>query len=257
MTALIEQQSRLGSGSTGTDTVAIEAEGVYFAYAHGFPVLRGVDLRLRSGEVAMLLGRSGSGKTTLLRVLKGLIAPQRGRVRWLAGADGDGRTGAAVAYIPQTLGLVRSLTARDNVLSGALARAGGLRSLIHNFSPGHVLEADVLIREIGLEGKEDWPVFRLSGGERQRIAIARALMQHPRFILADEFVSQLDPVTAEDILTMMRGVAASGVGWLVTTHETDVVEQHADRLIAMRDGVIVADAPARELDSAAMIDLLR
>ena len=242
--------------NAGPRPAVIEARDLWFSYEIGQPVLRGIDLDVYAGEMTMILGRSGSGKTTLLRVLKGLLRPRTGTVRVLAGGPARAH-GGAVAYVPQTLGLVRSLTALDNALTGALSRVGP-RSLFRSFPHQVVADAKELIARLGLAHKVHEPVYRLSGGERQRIAIARALMQQPALILADEFVSQLDPITAEDILQMMRGVAAErNISLLITTHETDIVEDYADRVIVMREGVIIHDSPGSEIAAGQMLTLLR
>ncbi|MDO8615782.1 MAG: ATP-binding cassette domain-containing protein [Dehalococcoidia bacterium] len=235
----------------------VHAGDLWFGYRSDLPVVRGVTLDVYSGAVTMILGRSGSGKTTLLKVLKGLLHPQRGSVQ-IAARCSNGRAAGAIAYVPQTLGLVRSLTALDNVLTGALSRVGTVRSLAHIFPGAIVDEARETIARLGLGHKLHEPVYRLSGGERQRVAIARALMQHPDLILADEFVSQLDPITACDILDMMRDISHNrGVSLLVTTHETDVVEDYADRVVVMRHGEIVHDSPGGRLSQPQMLDLLR
>jgi phosphonate transport system ATP-binding protein len=233
----------------------VQARDLWFAYRRGHPVIDGVDLDVNSAAITMILGRSGSGKTTLLKLIKGLLRPQRGAVALTT----NGRSSrGAIAYVPQTLGLVRSISALDNALTGALSRVGAARSVAKLFPREIVDEAKDLIADLGLAHKLHEPAYRLSGGERQRIAIARALMQHPALILADEFVSQLDPITATEILDSMRTIAHdNGVALLVSTHETDVVEDYADRVIVMRDGRIAHDAVGGELSQGEMLELLR
>lgn len=234
----------------------LQARGLWYSYDRRRVVLANVDLDVDAGAMTTILGRSGSGKTTLLKVLKGLLKPQRGSIH--VAAPNGARIAGAVAYVPQTLGLVRSSTALENALAGSLSRVGTARSLLSIF-PGQIVdEAKETIARLGLAHKIHEPVWALSGGERQRIAIARALMQHPALILADEFVSQLDPITAEGILNIMAEIVSdSRVGLLVTTHETDVVEQYADRVIIMAEGRIVHDTPGGHLKQHEMIDLLR
>jgi phosphonate transport system ATP-binding protein len=233
----------------------VQARDLLFAYRRGHTVIDGIDLDVNAAAITMILGRSGSGKTTLLKLIKGLLRPQRGTVA----LSTNGRSSAgAIAYIPQTLGLVRSISALDNALTGALSRVGAARSAAKLFPRDIVDEAKELIAGLGLGDKLHEPAYQLSGGQRQRIAIARALMQHPALILADEFVSQLDPITATEILDSMRTIAHdNGVALLVTTHETDVVEDYADRVIVMRHGRITHDAMRGELSQGAMLELLR
>lgn len=236
----------------------VEARDISFSYDRKNLVLDGVNLDVAAGEITMVLGRSGSGKTTLLKVIKGLLRPQRGTVRMHLGEEHGGRKSAAVAYVPQTLGLVRSMSALDNTLTGGLSRSGMLASLVKMFPRAVADEAKDTLASLGLAHKIHEPVYKLSGGQRQRIAIARALMQQPALILADEFVSQLDAVTATEILDLMRGIAREkGVALLVTTHETDVVEDYADRVIVMREGKVTHDAPGGHLSQAEMVELLR
>lgn len=237
---------------------ALEAHDLWFAYDGSTYVLRQVDLALESGVVTMILGRSGSGKTSLLKVLGGLLRPQRGWVRVGPVQNGNGHHPArTLAYVPQTLGLVRNMTALENTLVGALARVGTWRSLAKFFPRPVIEEGKETLASLGLAHKANEPVYNLSGGERQRVAIARALMQRPSLILADEFVSQLDPVTAEEILGMMRGIASQGVSLLITTHETDVVANYADQVVVMQGGCIIHRAPAGRLTMEEMVDLLR
>jgi phosphonate transport system ATP-binding protein len=191
-------------------------------------------LEVWPGAITMMLGRSGCGKTTLLKILHGLLTPQRGSVEPCPGVE-------TVAYIPQTLGLVRSLSAEENVLTGALRRMGAWRSLLKAFPSPLRQEARALLADLGLAAKIEERVGRLSGGERQRVAIARALMQRPQLVLADECVSQLDPVTAREILRLMRRSAEGGVGWLVATHDLELVSDYADRVAIMQAGRIIVE----------------
>lgn len=193
----------------------------------------------------MILGTSGSGKTTLLKLCKGLLAPQRGEVRAFGvpvRAPSRGRLDPRVAYIPQQLGLVRSLSALDNALVGALSDVGTLPSLLRILPEAPMRRARDLLGRLGIAHKADAPVHELSGGERQRVAIARALMQEPRVLLADEFISDLDPLTSAEIMTIVRDAVGEGVAVVMTTHEMDVVSEHADHVIVLREGEASLDA---------------
>jgi phosphonate transport system ATP-binding protein len=243
---------------SGHRRTAVEVRDIEFSYDRRRPVLDGVNLDIVQGEITMLLGRSGNGKTTLLKVIKGLLRPQRGTVRIHLGEEHRVRKSAAVAYVPQTLGLVRSLSALDNALIGGLSRAGRVASLLKMFPRALVDEAKDTLDRLGLADKAHEPAYRLSGGQRQRVAIARALMQRPALILADEFVSQLDALTATEILDLIRAVAReNNVAVLVTTHETDVVAAYADRVVILREGRVVRDAPGGSLSQTEMLELMR
>lgn len=210
-------------------------------------MLKDVGLTAQPGSVTMVLGMSGSGKTTLLKLFKGLLQPQRGELRVLGTPVPRirrGRLDPRVAYIPQQLGLVRSLTAIENALTGALSRVGALPSLLRLMPPAEVERARALLERLGIGGKADQPVHALSGGERQRVAIARALMQEPRVLLADEFISDLDPLTGAEIMAIVREVVAAGVAVVMTTHEMEVVRGHADHVLVLRNGRNVLDRAA-------------
>lgn len=245
-------------GAAGRDwkerAPAVEAEEVSFAYRQPGFALQRVSLRIEAGEVALLLGPSGSGKSTFLKLVKGILRPQSGTLRVLghglsrAGARELRRAcGSQIAYIPQQLGLVRTLTARENVLTGALARTSLLAAMLKVFPPPVVREADALLAQLGIAHKVEEKVYRLSGGERQRVAIARALMQRPRLVLADEFVSQLDPVTTREIMAQATRAAKQGITFLITTHEIELAAAYGDRAIFFREGRAIHQASAHEV----------
>ncbi|MGH2451180.1 MAG: phosphonate ABC transporter ATP-binding protein [Candidatus Limnocylindria bacterium] len=239
--------------------MTLEVDEVWFSYVPGRPVVRGVGLEAAAGKLTMILGMSGSGKTTLLKVCKGLLSPQRGTVRVLGSpvlAPRRGVLDPSVAYIPQQLGLVRAMSALENAAMGAMARLPRLPSIVGLLPEEEVRRARGTLARLGIGHKADAPVHGLSGGERQRVAIARALMQRPRVILADEFVSQLDPLTSVEIVRIVREIADEGVAVLMTTHELDLVRDFADRVVVLRDGEKVLDVTGRP-EPAAITAALR
>jgi len=238
---------------------ALDVRDLWYSYDGTSFVLRGLNLHVQRGLLTMVLGRSGSGKTTLLKLAKGFLRPQRGSVYVLGvpfSVDGAG-VRQRVAYIPQNLGLVRNMTALENALAGALSRANTLLSLIRVFPKETVEEAKNTLAVLGLSHKLEEKVYNLSGGERQRVAIARALMQRPLLILADEFVSQLDPVTAMEIMDMTKGIAAEGVSLVITTHETGLVAAYGDRAVIIREGQVVYEGEARTASEGELMELMR
>jgi phosphonate transport system ATP-binding protein len=244
------------ASALASDRPLLDVRDLWFSYTRRSPVLQGVDLSVEAGQIAMVLGRSGSGKTTLIKIIKGLLRPDRGSMVFHAPDNGTS-SAARIAYIPQTLGLVRNTTALENTLTGALSRTPFARSIVKSFPREITDEAEQTLAGLGLGPKIHDRVFDLSGGQRQRVAIARALMQHPRLILADEFVSQLDHVTAEETLESMHEIAGTGVGMLVTTHEIDVVMNHADRVLIMQGGRVVHDQSPTLLSPDGLVELLR
>jgi putative ABC transport system ATP-binding protein len=233
-----------GAGGEPNHDAMVEAIGVTRDYdpGHGRPVvhaLRGVDLWASAGELLCIRGRSGSGKTTLLNLLGGLDHPTAGTVR-MAGRDVTAmREGdlvdlhrSTVAYIFQTFGLLPILSAAENV-------EVPLRLVA---TPGRERDARVLevLGLVGLAGRAGHRPHELSGGEQQRVAVARALANRPRVLLADEPTGQLDSETGRSIMRVLQSVAHSElVTTVVATHDPMMLEL-ADRVLELQDGVLAS-----------------
>ena len=201
--------------------IALRAEGLWFAYRETDWILKDVCLSIPSGQITIIMGPSGTGKTTLLKILAGILTPSRGQVEVFNHniANQPQRSIASlIGYIPQQLGLVRNLTALENVLMGALGRCGNGSALLGLFPREEVKKAEAALDLMGIAHKTNEKVFRLSGGERQRVAIARTLLQHPRVVVADEFVSDLDMALALEILSRIRRRRGTGTDHLCNEH---------------------------------------
>jgi putative ABC transport system ATP-binding protein len=220
-----------------TTSPAIEVAGLTRSYGDS-TVLRGVDLTVAPGELVCVRGRSGSGKTTLLNVLGGLDRPTSGRVVMdghelteLGESDLVALRRRTVAFVFQTFGLLPILSAAENV-------EVPLRLVS---TPGR--DRDARVREVlalvGLAGRTGHRPHELSGGEQQRVAVARALANRPKLLLADEPTGQLDSETGRSIMTLLRSVVRSeGVTAVVATHDPMMLEQ-ADRVLELQDGLLV------------------
>ncbi len=209
----------------------LRARGLGKSYHRGPERVRavdGVDLELRAGEVAVLVGPSGSGKSTLLGMLAGWERPDRGEILW-EGAPADPRAlpWAALSVLPQAFGLLEELSVRENV--ELPARLG---------APAEIDRAALLLAELGLEELADRQPAELSVGEQQRAGLARALLLRPRLLLADEPTGHQDAESAARVLRLIHEAAAEGSACLVATHAEETVEV-ADRVLAMRDGRLV------------------
>lgn len=216
-------------------------ERTYVTLAGKLPVLRGVDLDIRPGEIVGLIGPSGSGKSSLLHAAGLLEHPDGGRIS-IEGVDCSDlpdrdrtrvRLGA-VGFVYQFHHLLPEFTALDNValpqmIAGASKTAARERAL-------------ALLTELGLKDRWDHQPAQLSGGEQQRVAIARALANKPRLLLADEPTGNLDPTTSEAVFENLYGLARkTGVAALVATHNLELA-RHMDRVVALRDGHLVEQA---------------
>ncbi|MFT7836885.1 ATP-binding cassette domain-containing protein [Saccharothrix sp. BKS2] len=209
-------------------------------------VLHGVDVHVARGELLAVLGANGSGKSTLLRAAAGLIPAEAGEVT----VDGRPRGRLDLALVFQRIHLVRRRTALDNVCSGALGRLPTRSSLL-GFPHEVREEAMACLDRVGLADRAHDRAGSLSGGQQQRVAVARALCQRPRVVLADEPVSALDPAASEQVLALLAELAhIEGLAVLAVLHQPALAARHADRVVGLRDGHVVLDgAPDQSVDS--------
>ena len=221
-------------------------------------VLDGIDLRVGSGEITVVLGANGSGKSTALRCVIGLAEPDAGEIE-IGGRQVVGLRGAELvaarrraAMIFQQIHLVRRRTAIDNVCCGALGRLALSQSLVPGLFP-RVLrdEAMACLHRVGLSDRAAERVSALSGGQQQRVAIARALCQRAEVVLADEPVAALDPAAAEQVMTLLASLAHDGgLGVAVVLHQPDLARRHADRIVGILRGRIAFDRAPADLTTA-------
>ena len=199
--------------------------------------LRGASLEVAPGEVVALFGKSGSGKTTLLNMLAGLDRPTRGRIeiggRNLEDLGESGRTElrrSRLSFVFQFFNLLPTLTAFENVYL-ALELAGRL-------DPG---AARAALEKVGLQGKEGRYPHELSGGEQQRVAIARAFVNRPMLLIADEPTGNLDPGTSIGIMKLLDRINKLGTTVVMSTHDSQIVDQMRRRVIELDSGHVVRD----------------
>ena len=224
----------------GGAPAALHAERLWFSFRNHDWVLKDVSLAIPAGKHTVIMGPSGTGKTTLLRVLAGLLKPNQGQVRVFGQPTQELKSrelSALVGYIPQQLGLVRNLSALENVLMGALGRLADSKALFGLFPRDEMDKARAALEMMGIEHKGSEQVFRLSGGERQRVAIARTLLQHPRIVVADEFASDLDLALASEILARIRRAAEQErITFIMSMHRIGLARQFGDAVLALRNG---------------------
>ncbi len=213
---------------------------VYRTEGEEIVALRGVNLELKKGEFSLLMGASGSGKSTLLHILGGLDTPTRGRVLY-RGRDLSTFTSKELAlfrnekvgFVFQFHYLINELNLLENVMAPALI--GGIPH-------GEARErAEALLKRVGLEHRLSHRPFEVSGGEKQRAAVARALINSPEVVLADEPTGNLDSQTTHSVVSLMRELNAElGTTFLIATHNREL-ETYAQRIYFIKDGVIVSD----------------
>ena len=224
--------------------------------------LRDASLRVQRGELVVLLGLSGSGKSTLLRHLDGLEVPDSGSVTVL-GEPVSSLAGkrlralrGRVGFIFQQFELVPSLTVLENVLTGALARVRGPRLGLWGYNRALRLAALGHLDRVGLLAQTYQRADTLSGGQQQRVGIARALMQDPDILLADEPVASLDPESSDQVMALIREIAMDqGLTVVCSLHQVDLALSWGDRIVGLRHGEVVLDTPATSLSKAAVMEI--
>lgn len=198
----------------------------------GNPVLRNVSVSVDAGSTIALAGPSGCGKTTLLKTLAGILEPMSGEAVVVGTTLPATPPPGSLGYIPQNLGIVLHETVLRNVLHGTLTDLSGIRSVFGRFPERAKQDAVDAINRVGLAGTEHHRVSTLSGGQRRRVAIARAFVQQPTVLLADEILSELDEVTAQSVITCMQELQQeTAMAVLLVEHNTDIAEEIADRLL--------------------------
>ncbi|TCP53616.1 phosphonate transport system ATP-binding protein [Tamaricihabitans halophyticus] len=213
--------------------------------------LNDVSFDVRAGEVVVLLGHSGSGKSTLLRQVDGLQRASSGTVSVL-GADVGSMRGARaralrrrVGFVFQQFELVGGLTVLENVCTGALGRLRGPRLGLLSYPRSVRREALGQLERVGLAAQAFQRADTLSGGQQQRAAVARALVQRPEILLADEPVASLDPESAAQVMRLIREISVEqGLTVLCSLHQLDLALSWGDRIIGLRSGEVVLDAPS-------------
>ena len=217
----------------------IEFTNVTKSYSVGTKALRGVSMQIEDGEFAFLVGPSGSGKSTIIKLITGELKPTSGSVH-VNGYSLERIRKREIPYLRRTVGvvfqdfrLIDNMTVYDNVAFAMRVVGTGTREIRSR--------VPYVLNLVGLEHKSRRHPGELSGGEQQRLAIARALVNNPSTIIADEPTGNLDPARSIEIMTLLQEINKLGTTMLVVTHERELVERFTNRVIVIDDGVIISD----------------
>jgi phosphonate transport system ATP-binding protein len=232
----------------------LSIRGLTKEYVPGKPVLRGIDLDLAPEGMTAVIGPSGTGKSTLIRCINRLVEPTKGEIT----LDGHRLTGIRgrelrlarrrIGMVFQEYNLVERLSVMENVLSGRLGYVPLWRAWLRKYPAEDIARAFELLDAVGLPDHATRRADALSGGQRQRVGIARALMQRPALLLADEPTSSLDPKTAVEVMELLaRLTGAVGVPVVVNIHNVELAKRFATRIIGMESGTVVFDGPPEAL----------
>jgi phosphonate transport system ATP-binding protein len=225
-------------------------------YPTGTQALKDVTFDVPDGEFMVVIGLSGSGKSTLLRCINRLVEPTEGKIYW----DDTDITAANpkelrhirrnIGMVFQQFNLVKRSSVMTNVLSGRLGYTNPWLSLLGIWPQAEKARAIKALERVGIADKAHNRADALSGGQQQRVGIARALMQEPKIILADEPVASLDPVLSHSILQYLEVLNKEGITVICSLHFLDLVHRYATRVVALKDGVKVFEGTAQEIDRA-------
>ena len=235
----------------------LRVEHLTKVYANGTVALKDVSFQVEDGEFLAVIGLSGSGKSTLLRCINRLIEPTSGKIIWndtditALPASEMRQVRRQIGMIFQQFNLVKRSSVLTNALSGRLGYVSPYQSMFNYFSPADHQRAMENLEQLGLADKAHVRADSLSGGQQQRVGIARALMQEPKLVLADEPVASLDPVLAHSILKYLEQMNKERkITVLCSLHFLDLVHRYATRAIALKDGQLVFQGLPKEIDDA-------
>jgi phosphonate transport system ATP-binding protein len=240
----------------------LRVENLTKVYEGGTVALRDVSFEVPEGEFVAVIGLSGSGKSTLLRCVNRLIEPTSGEIWWndihLSHITGEElrRARRKIGMIFQHFNLVDRSSVMTNVLSGRLGYVNPIGSIMNRFPAEDIQRAYASLDRVGIRDKAQSRADELSGGQRQRVGIARALMQEPGLLLADEPVASLDPALAHSIMRHLLQInREDNITVLCSLHFLDLVQQYSTRAIALNEGQLVFDGRPEQIDDQRFIEI--
>lgn len=246
--------SNTTNGNGGATPLSLSIKNLVKEYVPGKPVLKDISFDVDAQSIVAIIGPSGTGKSTLLRCINRLINPTSGSIT-VAGQDITKLSGRNlrlarhhVGMVFQEFNLVERLTVIENVLCGRLGFVPVWRAWLRKYSQEDINRAFELIEMVGLDEFATVRADALSGGQRQRVGIARAVMQNPDIIMADEPTSSLDPKTSVEIMQLLTDFSKKQtIPILVNIHDVNLAKRFADRVIGMSKGHIVFDGAPGDL----------
>jgi phosphonate transport system ATP-binding protein len=258
----MDASAPIRASATDDGARTLHIRHLFKEYRAGQPVLRDVSLTIEGRGLTAIIGPSGTGKSTLVRCINRLVDPTSGEILFM-GQDLAKLRGRALRHARRRIGmvfqeynLVERLTVIENVLSGRLGYLPVWRAWLRRFPPGDIARAFDLLDAVGLGALATQRADQLSGGQRQRVGIARALMQEPDLLLADEPTSSLDPKTSVEIMELIaRRAGERDIPVIVNIHNVELAKRYADRIIGMARGTVVFDGPPQALEHSHLIDI--
>lgn len=248
--------TRTGNALSAQPERSLRVEHLVKAYQPGKPVLNDISFEVRGQNSVAIIGPSGTGKSTLIRCVNKLIPPTSGAV-FVSGEDISRLSGRALRHARRKIGmvfqefnLVERLTVMENVLCGRLGYVSVWQAWRRAYPQDDIDRAFALLESIGLADFVHQRADSLSGGQRQRVGIARAIMQEPHVLLADEPTSSLDPKTSVEIMEVLVQLSeAHQIPLIINIHDVELARRFTSRIIGLSQGGIVFDGPPAELSN--------
>jgi len=235
---------------------SLKIENLVKEYVPGKPILNGISFEVEGTSSVAIIGPSGTGKSTLIRCVNKLIPPTSGNV-YVSGENITELKGKElrkarrkIGMVFQEFNLVERLSVMENVLCGRLGYVAPWRAWLRKYPKAEINRAFELLESIGLLEFAHQRADSLSGGQRQRVGIARAVMQEPHVLLADEPTSSLDPKTSVEIMELLLGLSESyGIPLIINIHDVELARRFTHRIIGLSKGEIIFDGPPTELSN--------
>jgi phosphonate transport system ATP-binding protein len=250
------------TGTTEAASRSLVIRGLNKEYVAGKPILRNINLTIEGRGITAIIGPSGTGKSTLVRCINRLVSPTSGEILF-QGQDLAKLSGTAlrearrkIGMVHQEYNLVERISVMENVLSGRLGYVSAWKAWLRKYDRADIDQAFLLLDAVGLGDFATRRADQLSGGQRQRVGIARALMQNPDLILADEPTSSLDPKTSVEVMEIMVKLAgARDIPVIINIHNVDLAKRFSNRIIGMARGEVVFDGPPGDLKDHHLADI--
>lgn len=243
--------------ATGQPPRSLRIDNLVKEYVAGKPILSNISFEVSGRSSVAIIGPSGTGKSTLIRCVNKLIPPTSGDI-YVSGENITRLRGAAlrrarrkIGMVFQEFNLVERLTVMENVLCGRLGYVAPWRAWLRRYPQRDIEMAFALLESIGLIDFTRQRADSLSGGQRQRVGIARAIMQEPHVLLADEPTSSLDPKTSVEIMELLVSLTETHqIPLIINIHDVELARRFTTRIIGIARGGIVFDGPPAELSNA-------